>query len=137
MSDFSYDDQECPSRGPGLKHIRKSTFDIDCQYCDQTIFSSNQRWLFGTPERPAEHPKPSKDRCMFWTCDTTVTIRAFLEVWQSLPDGDSYLADREAYWFCMQHEATVKSSKKRLLKVRRSVEGWIWVDNIDHIRFAA
>jgi hypothetical protein len=150
VSRFAYDDDQCPRRPDGLTHVQDGS--MECKECGITCYSAATRpWR----EAPANSDWPVVDRkevetegakppsknsgCWFVTCDTMVTIRAWLKIQQTLTTGASAMDDEaEETWLCFEHERQVKDALKRpSVTVRRSVEGWIWVDNIDHIRFAS
>lgn len=102
---------------------------------------------------PGTDKKPSKDTCQFSTCDTKVTIRAWVQAVRSLDvvivdhevetlhevQPTSYReADAQETWLCFEHNIQVRDAAKRpSLTVRRSVQGWLWIDNLEHLRFAA
>lgn len=93
-------------------------------------------------EWPAPSPgtpkKPGKDTCQFSVCGTKVTIRAWVRAWLTYETGISVLEDEsQETWLCFEHENQVRDARKRTsITIRRSVEGWLWVDNLDHLRFA-
>lgn len=141
---YVYDDQQCDARGAGLKHIADGR--AVCNYCGRTCYYSKSR---GQPAKSTIEPS---EGCQFSTCDNPVTIRSFRDVIQSL---DIAIVDTEIWptlleaipnvtydrgvemWLCIPHDSVVRSAAKRMLLLRRSVEGWIWVDNLDHVRFSA
>ena len=149
MAKFAYDDDQCPDRPAGLTHVQNGT--LACGTCGITCYSAATRpWR----EAPANRDWPVADRkevetrgaqppskssgCWFATCDTKVSIRAWLKIQQTLTTGGSVMQGRAEAWLCFEHERQVKDALKRLaVTVRRSVEGWIWIDNIDQIRFAS
>lgn len=126
MSDYVYDDDHCTKRGPGLNHIRDGS--IYCPFCGNICY----------PAKTRKGPHPTAERCQFSTCDTTITIRSWLLPWITFPDGTSLLSDQKLEtWLCFEHTQQVRDAKRRPgLKLRRSWEGWTWIDNIDHLRFA-
>lgn len=54
MSQFAYDDEPCPSRGPGLNHITDGT--PQCAECGITCY--NARLRTETPTEPSPAPSP-------------------------------------------------------------------------------
>lgn len=130
---FHYDDESCPKRQLGLNHVLKEGA---CAECGVSLWPRDMR-MEAASASVAPGPAPSKDRCNFWTCDVKVTICSYIKLWRTLPDGSSMLEDEKVdTWFCFDHTDAVRSAPKRQLKVRRSVEGWVWIDTLDHIRFA-
>lgn len=143
---FAYDDEQCPRRPGGLSHTLNGRG--SCGECGITTYVSKARLLLGTAKTP------DKSTCQFSACDTKVTIRAWVRAWQTL---DVYHVDHESWptlrevvpssvledesletWLCIEHDNQVKHARKRdSLTIRRTVEGWLWIDNLDHLRFAA
>jgi hypothetical protein len=129
---FSYDDEPCPKRQLGLNHVLKSG---ECVECGIALWPASMKLNASAQAHPG--PRPTKDVCQFATCEAKITICNWLTLWRTLEDGTSILEDEKVdTWMCFEHSDAVKSTKKRLMKVRRSFEGWVWIDNLDHIRFA-
>jgi ribosomal protein S27AE len=142
---FAYDDEQCPRRPGGLNHTQDGR--ARCGECGITTYSAKSRGLKWGEK------KPSKNECQFSACGVTVTIRAWVRAWQTLEvyhvDHESWPTLRERVpssvledesqetWLCFEHEKQVRDARKRTsVTIRRSVEGWLWVDNLDHLRFA-
>lgn len=68
-------------------------------------------------------------------------LRSFRTLWQTTALNYSILDDesRET-WLCPPHDRLVNDALQRRykdlgIKVRRSREGWVWIDNLTHIVF--
>jgi hypothetical protein len=86
-------------------------------------------------------PSDPKKVCAFWTCDhSMVTIRSFLKLWRTVDHYGTSILELEPQetWLCMNHENIVKIARRdaREFKIRRSLEGWVWIDTLDWLRFA-
>ena len=90
--------------------------------------------------------------CTFSVCRTTVALRSWVraeltlnlpivdhEVWPTIRervDTTVLEADEMETWLCIHHTELVRTAKKRGQTIRRSVEGWLWIDELDHMRFS-
>lgn len=75
--------------------------------------------------------------CEFLTCHAGFAIRGYFAFYQLRTEGPAIKEDdREETWLCPEHSFMVKDAQKRNgLIVCRTVEGWIWVDNLKWVLF--
>lgn len=82
---------------------------------------------------PTGKSEPAR-QCQFSTCTGMLAIKSFraLTIFLGTEETMTEL-DKEETWLCFAHEHLIQDALKSGLKVHRSREGWVWVDNLSYI----